>query len=82
MKGGSMKKEDLFDCGVVIDSYGGGFIICDHGEMLGGANSQFGERYCGKSKSWSCQPIVNDPFATESEAIEAASMMIQEKEGR
>ena len=63
-----MTKTELYETKKInVERYGAGFILADYSGNRGEAS------YCGISKSWSSQPIVRDPFPTESAAIAAAS---------
>ena len=63
-----MTKDELYDeKGIAVEPYAGGFLLADYSGNRGQAS------YCGRSMSWSSQPIVNDPFPTEESAIDAGA---------
>ena len=52
--------------GYDVESYGGGFIVCDYSGQRGEA------AYCGTDGAWRTQPIGIPPFATWDEAWDFA----------
>ena len=56
-----MTTTEAQEYGYAVESYGGGFILCDYS----GKRGKFGAAYRGKDGEWRSQPIGMTPFATE-----------------
>ena len=57
------------DKSIKIESYLKGFLLADYSGSRGPA------AFCGKSMKWKTDPIINDPFDTIAEALEAGKKL-------
>ncbi len=65
-------EKDLAELGYTIDSYAGGFMIerCDEEGNC---------KYTGCLMIWSRQPIIQSPFRSKEDAVEAINKEIKER---